>query len=98
VGAPGKAINGIVTQLEGTNAEGMRSESNVKIKRRPFSFVLPNGVSRSTSAKPATGKKVNGDDVKSSGAGKENAPAPAVTAPHELELGESQSEVKGGGN
>jgi hypothetical protein len=72
VGAPGKAIDG--TQPAG-------KDSDVKIRRRPFSFVLPNGVLRSTSAKPATGKKVDSEDVKSSGAGKENAPAPAVIAP-----------------
>jgi hypothetical protein len=81
VGAPGKAINGVVTHPEGTNAEGMRSESNVKIRRRPFSFVLPNGVLRSAPAKLATGKKVNSEGVKNGGAGKENVPAPAVTAP-----------------
>ncbi|KAJ7866479.1 hypothetical protein B0H13DRAFT_2670736 [Mycena leptocephala] len=72
VGAPGKAIDG--TQIEGKN-------SDVKIKRRPFSFVLPNGVLRSAPAKPATGKKGNSEDVKKGGAGKENAPAPAVIAP-----------------
>jgi hypothetical protein len=79
VGAPGKATNGIVTQLEGTNAEGMRSESNVKIKRRPFSFVGPK--LRSAPAKSVTGKKGNGEDAKKGGAGKENVPAPVVTAP-----------------